>query len=161
MLVTAYTYTPERAQQVAFSDPYYATAIAIAIRNDKPQIKSKDQLTGTTIGAELGTTGDREAHSVKDVKDIKTYDTLMLALQDLEIGRLDAVISTLPPLQYLIHKNFRRTEVTATYDAGWMGVNVPIEEKTLLAEVNRILKKLKDDGELAILNAKWFGESEN
>jgi polar amino acid transport system substrate-binding protein len=159
MLVSALTHTPTRAEQVAFSDSYYDTAVAIAVRDDRAQLKSKDQLTGLTLGAELGTTGEREARGVKDVKEVKTYDTLMLALRDLEIGRTDAIISTLPPLQYLIHKNFKRVRVTGTYDAGWIGVNVHPDEKALLAEVNRILKKLKDNGELGALKTKWFGEA--
>lgn len=159
LLISAVTYTPARAEQVAFSDSYYDTAVAIAVRDDRTNLKAKDQLAGLTLGAELGTTGEREARSVAGVKEVKTYDTLMLALRDLEIGRIDAIISNLPPLQYLIHKNFKRVRVTGTYDAGWVGINVQQGEKALLAEVNRILKKLKDNGELGALKAKWFGEA--
>jgi ABC-type amino acid transport substrate-binding protein len=159
LLISAVTYTPARAEQVAFSDSYYDTAVAIAVRDDRTGLKSKDQLSGLTLGAELGTTGEREARSVKDVREVKTYDTLMLALRDLEIGRIDAIISTLPPLQYLIHKNFKRVRVTGTYDAGWVGINVTPDEKALLAEINRILAKLKANGELDALKTKWFGEA--
>lgn len=158
LLITALTYRPERAEQVAFSDPYYETAVAIAMRNDKNPVKSKEQLASMTLGAELGTTGEQEARSVKDAKEVKTYDTLMLALRDLEIGRTDAVISNLPNLQYLIHRNFPKTKVVATYNSGWVGINTRLEDKALLAEVNRILKKLKNSGELDKLHMAWFGE---
>lgn len=159
LLISAVTHTPARAEQVAFSDSYYDTAVAIAVREDKISLKAKDQLAGLTLGAELGTTGEREARSVNGVKEVKTYDTLMLALRDLEIGRIDAIISNLPPLQYLIHKNFKRVRVTGTYDAGWVGINVSQDEKALLAEINRILAKLKGNGELDALKVKWFGEA--
>jgi polar amino acid transport system substrate-binding protein len=159
LLVSALTHTPARAEQVAFSASYYDTAVAIAVRDDKTQLKSKDQLAGMVLGAELGTTGEREARGVKDVKEVKTYDTLMLALRDLEIGRIDAIISNLPPLQYLIHKNFKRVRITGTYDAGWIGINVHPDEKALLAEVDGILKTLKESGELNALKVKWFGEA--
>ncbi|HWM81403.1 MAG TPA: ABC transporter substrate-binding protein [Pseudolabrys sp.] len=159
LLISAVTHTPARAEQVAFSDSYYDTAVAIAVREDKISLKAKDQLAGLTLGAELGTTGEREARSVNGVKEVKTYDTLMLALRDLEIGRIDAIISNLPPLQYLIHKNFKRVRVTGTYDAGWVGINVSQNEKALLAEINRILAKLKGNGELDALKVKWFGEA--
>lgn len=159
LLISALTHTPARAEQVAFSDSYYETAVAIAVRDDKMHLTSKEQLSGMTLGAEIGTTGEREARDVKGVKEVKTYDTLMLALRDLEIGRLDAIISNLPPLQYLIHKNFKRTKVTGTYDAGWIGINAHPGEKSLLVEINRIIKKLKENGELAKLKTKWFGEA--
>ncbi len=159
LLISAMTHTPARAEQVAFSESYYDTAVAIAVRDDRTSLKAKDQLGGLTLGAELGTTGEREARSVNGVKEVKTYDTLMLALRDLEIGRIDAIISNLPPLQYLIHKNFKRVRVTGTYDAGWIGINVGQDEKALLAEVNRILAKLKSNGELNALKVKWFGEA--
>ncbi|MGN6461974.1 MAG: ABC transporter substrate-binding protein [Pseudolabrys sp.] len=159
LLISAVTHTPARAEQVAFSESYYDTAVAIAVREDRTNLKAKDQLGGLTLGAELGTTGEREARSVNGVKEVKTYDTLMLALRDLEIGRIDAIISNLPPLQYLIHKNFKRVRVTGTYDAGWVGINVSQDEKALLAEVNRILAKLKSNGELNALKVKWFGEA--
>lgn len=159
LLISAMTHTPARAEQVAFSNSYYDTAVAIAVRDDRTNLKAKDQLAGLTLGAELGTTGEREARSINGVKEVKTYDTLMLALRDLEIGRIDAIISNLPPLQYLIHKNFRRVRVTGTYDAGWVGINVNPSETALLAEVNRILAKLKASGELDALKVKWFGEA--
>ncbi len=159
LLISAMTHTPARAEQVAFSDSYYDTAVAIAVRDDRTNLKAKDQLADLILGAELGTTGEREARSVNGVKEVKTYDTLMLALRDLEIGRIDGIISNLPPLQYLIHKNFKRVRVTGTYDAGWVGINVSQDEKALLAEVNRILAKLKSNGELNALKVKWFGEA--
>lgn len=159
LLISAVTHTPARAEQVAFSESYYDTAVAIAVREDRTGLKTKDHLAGLTLGAELGTTGEREARSVNGVREVKTYDTLMLALRDLEIGRIDAIISNLPPLQYLIHKNFKRVRVTGTYDAGWVGINVNQDETALLAEINRILAKLKANGELDALKTKWFGEA--
>lgn len=48
------TYRPERAEQVAFSDPYQETAVPIAMRNDKKPIRSKEELLNMTLGAEVG-----------------------------------------------------------------------------------------------------------
>lgn len=158
MLITALTYQPARAEQVAFSDPYYETSTAIAMRADKKPVSSKSDLAGMVLGAELGTTGEQQARSIEGAKEVKTYDTLMLALRDLEIGRTDAVISNLPNLQYLIHRNFPQTKITATYNAGWVGINTRKEDTALLGDVNAVLKKLKGNGELDKLYMTWFGE---
>jgi polar amino acid transport system substrate-binding protein len=158
LLITALTYQPARAEQVAFSEPYYETAAAIAMLADKKPVKSKSDLAGMVLGAELGTTGEQEARSIEGVKEVKTYDTLMLALRDLEIGRTDAVISNLPNLQYLIHTNFSQTKVVATYNAGWVGINARKEDPALMVEINRILTKLKGNDQLNKLYMTWFGE---
>lgn len=157
VLITAMTYRESRAEQIAFSESYYDTATAIAVRKGRTDIQKKEDLAGKIVGVELGTTGEREARSVEGVKEIKTYDTLMLAMRDLQIGRVDAVVSTLPPLQYLMHRNYPDLEVAVTYQKGWVGINTRKEDQDLLAEINRILRKLKESGELKALHEKWFG----
>ncbi len=156
-LITGMTYTEGRAQEMAFSDPYYDTAMAIAVKKGAA-IRRKEELRGRVVGAEMGTTGEREARSVEGVKEVKTYDTPMLAMRDLEIGRLDAVISTLPPLQYLIFRNFPGVEIAATYNKGYVGINTRKEDADLLAAINGALRELKQSGELAALGKKWFGQ---
>lgn len=157
MLITALTYTEERARQVAFSKPYYPTAMAITVRKSEAGIASKDALRGKKLGAEMGSTGDKEARAVPDA-DTKTYDTLMLAMKDLEIGRLDAVISTLPPAQYLIHRNFQDLKVTYRYNEGYVAIAMRPEDRRLLAAIDQALDHLKSSGKMRELEIKWFGE---
>jgi hypothetical protein len=47
----------------------------------------------------------------------------ILALKDTENKRLDAVVSTLPPTQYLIHTNFHDIKVAYRYNEGYVAVN--------------------------------------
>lgn len=157
MLITALTYTEERARQVAFSKPYYPTAMAITVRKSEAGIASKDALRGKKLGAEMGSTGDKEARAVPDA-DTKTYDTLMLAMKDLEIGRLDAVISTLPPAQYLIHRNFQDLKVSYRYNEGYVAIAMRPEDRRLLAAIDQALDHLKSSGKMRELEIKWFGE---
>lgn len=157
LLITGMTYTEDRAKEIAFSEPYYDTAMAIAVKKGAAGIRSKAELRGRVVGAEMGTTGEREARSVEGVKEVKTYDTPMLAMRDLEIGRLDAVISTLPPLQYLIFKNFPGLDIGATYNKGFVGITTRKEDTDLLAAINAALRDFKQSGELAALSKKWFG----
>lgn len=157
-LLTAMTYTPERAEQIAFSVPYYRTAMAVATRTNGPEISSLDDLAGKRLGAEIGTTGDRAIHEVRPAASTKSYDTLMLALKDLQNKRLDAVVSTLPPTQYLIHTNFVDIRVAYRYNEGYVAVNTRKEDTTLLAAINQALEKLSKNGQLNKLQIKWFGE---
>lgn len=157
MLITALTYTEERASQVAFSKPYYPTAMVTIVRKSETGIASKDELRGKKLGAEMGSTGDREAHAVPDA-DTKTYDTLMLALKDLQNGRLDAVISTLPPAQYFLHRNFPDLKVSYRYNGGYVAVAMRPEDRRLVAAIDQALDGLKSSGKMRELEIKWFGE---
>ena len=158
LLITALTYTQERAKQVAFSKPYYPTAMAITVRKSEIGLDSKGALRGKKLGAEMGTTGDHDARAVPDA-DTKTYDSLMLAMKDLEIGRLDAVISTLPPAQYLIHRNFQDLKVSYRYSEGYVAIAIRPEDRRLIAAINQALDHLKVSGKMRELEIKWFGES--
>lgn len=157
VLISGITYTEDRAKEIAFSDPYYDTAMAIAVKKGTAAITGKADLRGRVVGAEMGTTGEREARSVEGAKEVKTYDTPMLAMRDLEIGRLDAVISTLPPLQYLIFRNFPGLDIGATYNKGFVGITTRKEDADLLAAINAALRDIKQSGEMAALHKKWFG----
>lgn len=158
LLISGFTYTEERAKQVAFSKPYYPTAMAVIVRKTESQLGAKSTLTGKTIGAEMGTTGDREARAVPNVN-AKSYDTLMLAMKDLQNGRLDAVISTLPPAQYLIHRNFNDLKVNYRYNEGYVGIAMRPDDRKLIAAIDQALDHLKSTGKMRELEIKWFGEA--
>lgn len=158
MLITALTYNEERAKQVAFSKPYYPTALAVTVRRSETGINSKESLRGKRLGAEMGSTGDTEARAVPDAE-TKTYDSLMLAMKDLENGRLDAVISTLPPAEYLIHRNFQDLDVSYRYNEGYVAIAMRPDDRRLLAAIDQALDHLKNSGKMRELEINWFGKS--
>lgn len=76
LLITALTKTPERAEQIAFSIPYYDAGIGAAKRDGSAIAKPED-LKGKVVGVQIGTSGERFVRDgIKDVKEIKTYDTI-------------------------------------------------------------------------------------
>jgi polar amino acid transport system substrate-binding protein len=157
ILITAMTRTPDRAEQIAFSTPYYTTAMAIMVRKDITSIKSRDDLRGRVLGAEGGSRGEFEAKSV-GATEVKIYDSVMLAFKDLEIGRVEAVTEMLPSSLYLISRQFKALKVAASYNEGAVAVNTRLEDRDLLAAINKAIEELKAGGKLAELNRKWFGE---
>jgi polar amino acid transport system substrate-binding protein len=156
--VTALTYTPERAEQVAFSDPYYNTAVVVVMRNAAAAAASKADLTGKRVGAEIGSTGEREARSIPATQSVKTYDTLMLALLDLRNDRLDAVVSNLPPVQYLFHRNFADLKIVLRYNEGYVGVAMRKEDHSLVSAINGALDRFRKGNQLRGLEMRWFGQ---
>lgn len=160
-LVTAFTSTPERAAKIAFSDGYYKTGIAAAYQVKDP-VRTPQELQGKVVGVQSGTPGDkfiREGHADR-VKEVRQYGEFHLALRDLELGRTQVVINTLPVLRYNLarHNTEGKISVTEAWDARDLGINTRLNDKALMAEINKHLAAMRADGFLEQLNTKWFGK---
>jgi ABC-type amino acid transport substrate-binding protein len=157
VLITALTYTPERAARIAFSEPYFDAGIGALIPKDSSVAKA-DDLTGKKVGVQLGSSGERYVRETLGSKigQIMTYDSIVLAINDLRNGRVDAVVNPLPVLRYAVRNDpsFRQTDV---WDSRVVGINTRLEDKELMAEINKHLLDLKKEGFLAKLETKWFG----
>jgi ABC-type amino acid transport substrate-binding protein len=156
VLITALTWTPERAERIAFSDPYFDAGIG-AITPEASTIRKPEDLAGRKVGVQLGSSGERYVRETLGAKvgQILTYDAITLAVADLKNGRVEAVVNPLPVLRYAVRNEsgFRYTEV---WDSRTVGMNTRLEDKDLLAEINKHLGDLKREGFLARLEAKWF-----
>lgn len=157
LLITAMTKTPERAQRIGFSVSYYETGIAAAL---KPGVKidSPKDLAGKVVAVQVGTSGERY---IRDnfgsvVKELKVFNEFPLAFADVEAGRADAVVNTLPVVRYNASRRGNKLAIAGPWTSTDVGINVRLEDTALMAEVNRHLEALKTDGFLAKLDQKWF-----
>ena len=155
VLITALTKTPERAEQIAFSMPYYDAGIGAAKPEGSPISKPED-LKGKVVGVQIGTSGERFVRDrIKDVKEIKTYDTILLALKDLQNGRVAAVVNPLPSIKYNV-KGLKGLDVTQVWESSVVGINTRKEDIALMDEINNNLTALKKASFLDQLDKKWF-----
>ncbi len=155
-LITALTATADREKAILFSEPYFDGGIGGAYRADNP-ITIPDDIVGKRVGMELGAAGEfwtREKYGSR--VQIKTYDTTFLALKDLENGRLDVVVSSLPPMRYAMRR-MPSIRISNVWDSRIVGINTRHEDKDLMAEINQHLRAMKSDGTFDKLIAKWFG----
>jgi ABC-type amino acid transport substrate-binding protein len=153
---TGMVYTPDRAKQMAFSIPYYDDGIAAAYPEGKPVSKPAD-LAGKQVGVELGSAGDKFVRDElgSSVK-VKTFDTSFLGLKDLSSGRLDAFIGNVAPMRYIM-LNMPSLKLSPTWTSMAGSINTRLEDEDLLAEINKQLSAMKEDGSYRTLAAKWFG----
>lgn len=156
-LITALTWTPEREKAIAFSIPYYDAGIGALTKPDSG-IKMPDDLKGKVVGVQLGSSGDafvRQRYG-SAVKEIKTYDTILLAVKDLENGRVAAVVNPIPVLKHN-SKGTRGLVTSAVWDKRVVGINTRKEDTDLMAEINKHLESMQKDGTMERLDKKWFG----
>lgn len=157
MAVSSITITDDRKKTILFSDPYYLAGQIVAVRKNNDSISSKDDLSGKTVGGQIGTTGIIEANKIPGAK-VKTFDEVGFAFQDLMNGQLDAVIADYPVAQGYVLKN-RDTLKTVgpIFTDEYYGIAICKKNAYLVPKINAALKALKDDGFLDRLDQKWIG----
>ena len=154
--ISAMTITPERAEQFAFSDPYFAAGQIVTVRADNTDITGKDTLAGKTIGVQLGTTGDIEAQKITGAT-VKNYDDIGLAFQDLMNGQTDAVIADNPLALGYIGKNPDKLKTAGeVFTDEFYGIAVCKDKTDLVAQVNKGLAAVKSKGLIDELTTKWI-----
>lgn len=156
LAIAAMTITEERKATMNFTDPYINAGQIVTVRKDTTDIKSKDDLGGKKIGAQIGTTGAIEAGKIATAE-VKTYDAYDQAFLDLANGQIDAVIADYPTtLAFLATNPDKLVTVGSVFTDESYGIAVCKKKNDLTAPINAALKALKDDGTIKQLETKWL-----
>jgi polar amino acid transport system substrate-binding protein len=154
--IAAITITDERKEQFLFSDPYIDAGQIITVKSGNTDIKSKDDLNGKIVGAQLGTTGEIEAKAIEGLE-YKPYDTYDLAFLDLMNGQIDAVIADYPTALGFIAKNPEKLiTVGEVFTNEFYGIAFCKNRQDLLNIVNPALKTVIDSGFVKELAGKYL-----
>lgn len=148
--------TPERLQNVDFSDTYFQPRIAI-IAPKGSNITTLEQLEGKKITVAFGTTYEKTAAGIKDAK-VTALDDITAVIQEVNNKRADATILDGSSAAQYLEKNpkleMHLLPAEASEDA--FAIAFPKGSKWL-EPVNQELKKMKENGELNKLIEKWLG----
>jgi polar amino acid transport system substrate-binding protein len=156
MIASAFTITPERAQEVSFADPYYDAGQALAVPVYDETIAGVEDLAGKSIGVQLGTTGERQARGIAGAK-VVSFENISAAFIDMENGRVDAVINDLPTTEMLIRQRKSAKIVGPTLTTEKYGLAVRPHDRELLEAVNAALRAIRRDGRYDSIHDRWFG----
>ena len=158
--VSAITITAERAEKIAFSDPYINAGQVTTVKVDNTAITGPADLTGKTIGVQLSTTGQIEAEKIEGAT-VKPYDTVDLAFLDLANGQVDAVVADYPTTLNYVNKMKDKIKTTGDiFTDESYGVAVCKKNTELLEKINKALAEMKSDGSLQKLEEKWLAAGE-
>jgi len=156
MVASAATITPEREQTVNFSSPYYEAEQALLVPEGS-DITSVEDLSGLTIGAQDGTTGEAYANDETDAGQVRGFPNGPAAIAALSNGQVEATIIDQPVAQDAIDKGQTGFEVATTIPTGELyGLAFSKNTPELLSAVNGALAELKKDGGLNEIYQKWF-----
>ena len=156
-IIGSMTATPERDKQIDFTNPYYLSGAQIFVAEGNRSIKSKDDLKGKTIGVIQASTWKDMAEKLTDASKVKGYPTDVNALQDLALGRLDAVITDkIVGVSAKNEKGLKIKPIGGLLNEDRVSVAVAEGNKDLVDKINGAIQSMLDDGTYKKISMKWF-----
>jgi polar amino acid transport system substrate-binding protein len=158
-IVAAMSVTPEREQQVSFTNPYFSNTLVFLAKQDSPFDPSdSSDIDAHSIAAQRSTISSQWLEKTYPKADMKLYDTLSNAFLDLASGRVDAMISDkLPAIEWLSSPS--GSDYVLKGDEIDINDNFAIAVRpgdALQAKINQSLANLKADGSYDKINQKYF-----
>jgi polar amino acid transport system substrate-binding protein len=156
-IVASMSITPERQQQVDFSDPYYVNSLTFVAPKDTAfDAKAQD---GKSIGVQQGTIAASFAESNYKGADVKAYPTQLEAWADLENGRIDSVLADFGVQYGWISSpdgaccEFKGDPVSRDDK---IGIAIRKGDTALAGRLNEAIKAIRANGKYAEINKKYF-----
>lgn len=159
VIINQVTITPERRKKYDFSKPYTISGMQIIVRKGmQDEIDGPDDLAGRAVGVGLGTNYEQWLNENVPKANVKTYQDDPSKLQDLRVGRIDAVINDKLMVGFLMEKSDGRIVAAGEpFAKQRVGVALRKGNEDLLAAINKAIANLRESGDLARISRKWFG----
>jgi polar amino acid transport system substrate-binding protein len=164
-VIAPVTITQERMKRYSFTVPIADATAALMKRADDKSINKPEDIAGKTVGGQKGTAQLAQlqdwAKKLPKPVTLKEYVDNNQSYADLAAGRLDASVNSLPNLAYAASQRSDTFAVVLppfgqpTYFS-WVG---RLDDKTLTDAISASLVKMQEDGRMAVIQKKWFGQA--
>ncbi|MCI2947807.1 L-cystine transport system substrate-binding protein [Staphylococcus caledonicus] len=150
----------DRERKYKFSDPYTYSSAVLVVRENEKDIKSFDDVKGKKM-AQTFTSNYGQLAKDKGA-DITKVDGFNQSMDLLLSNRVDGTFND--SLSYLDYKKqkpnakIKSIEGNAEQNKSAFTFNKDVDKK-VVSDFNDGIKKLKENGELAKIGKKWFGEN--
>ena len=147
--------TPQRMKSVDFANYYAFSDAVIVTRAGTPGLNTVAELAGKTIGTGAATSYYYWLQSHTKAK-IKSYTSSIDTWPDLQMGRLDGVMTALPSAQEVIAagKPFQITGKPFMKEQVCFAIKKA--EPDWLALLNYTVKEMHADGSLTAMSKHWY-----
>ncbi len=154
------TITEERKKNILFSSPYMQNHQIVIVDGASP-IQNKSDLKDKVVGLEDGSTSIDALNSDKQLaqsmRGIKVFANNAVAMKELDIGRLDAVMVDEVVGRYYASKNPGKYRILDDNFGGEeYGVGLRLQDTALLADLEKALASMHADGTAKRIYAHWF-----
>ncbi|NDR76277.1 amino acid ABC transporter substrate-binding protein [Lactobacillus sanfranciscensis] len=161
-----YTMTPERAKHAAFTKPYHEDN-QVLLTKANSGINTPQDMHGKQLGVQSGSVGfddfNQNPKVLKQYLGTKPvqYDTFDKAINDVKVGRINAVLIDGDYAKYYLahnHSNEPMKLVKTNFPPDYDAVGLRKQDKTLRKKLNKAIGNLHRDGTEARLSKKYFGD---
>lgn len=154
IILNGFEITPENAQAVLFSRPYYKYAQQLVVRADDNRIKELVDCKGKTVATLSGSAAERILKEVPAGK-IVPFDGQVEPYLDLAQGRADAVLLDFPIAMFYAGSNEKLKFVGQPIEPGKYGIGLRHEDTLLKDAIDQALGDLIASGRLQQIYRKW------
>lgn len=158
LVLANFTITPERAEQVNFSTPYFSSGQQFIVK--KGTLKNQDDLNKWRVGVDKGTVNEGVLREKFPGAKVIAYDDTPFAFTALRNGNVQAITQDGPKLIGLLANvpDKDKYEVPPfTISNDLIGVGIPKGETALTEFVNQTLVELEAKGQAQKIYDTWFG----
>ena len=159
-IIAGMTETPERAEEVSFTTPYYESQMVVIVRKDSDLLNITDiqQLSGYKVLGQSNTTYDEVIDQIEGVihmTPLATYPRMVLSLQ---AGEADAITAELPVANGVVAANPDLAIVMFEEGKGFIidtsvSIAVSKENTDLLNRIQEALNEISEADRLSIMEA--------
>jgi len=160
-VISALPVDPRMTRDVAYSTPYFEAGLLLVVAEETTDIAGPDDLAGRRLAVEWGSEGDvqgRELRRRLPEMTLLPFPHPRDALAAVVAGEADAaLVDAISVLQFQYERGGVRAVGAPLVSVPYV-IAVPRRAPRLLAAVNEALMALQEDGTLARLEEKWFGQ---
>jgi polar amino acid transport system substrate-binding protein len=164
MAINEVTITEERSQVVDFSVPYFDANQGFLITKGGPAegVQSIAEMKDLLFGFQAATTGgDYINEEIQPNEDPRQFSSLGAATQALANGQIDAFLMDAAIGAEIVKERGDQVDMTGQFVTNEQYGIVFEKGNSLREPVNEAIEKLKADGTLEELQAKWFPGTED
>jgi polar amino acid transport system substrate-binding protein len=152
-----FTENTQRAQQIAFTDPYVVAGETLLVKKNSG-IKTVADLTGKTVATVKGSTNTTAVKELNPKADVQEYDTSAAAVLAVKQGQAEAMVedSNFQAYQAKLDPTLS-VEHDSLVPLEYNGFGVRQGDQDWLNWLNLFLREINTDGTNLKLYQKWFG----
>lgn len=160
--ISGFSYDPERAEQIDFTDAYYVDDQAIVVMNDsgitEDNAAESINQADIVIAAQSGSTGESYAKENFPNATVTPYGNATDCFAAMQAGQADAVAINYAVADEMVSTSYTDASIVIADATGeeYMMV-VSKDNPALTAALNEALAELQADGTIDALAAKYFG----
>lgn len=152
-------WSAERAEQIAFSDQYFASQQKVAARKESGFIKVQD-LAGKRVSATKGSSSELAVRKALPTATTVTFQDPPSGFLAMQQGKVDGFVLSEMSLIKFKQQSESSSPVVILEPALMLepwGIGMRKGEASLIKHVNGLLESLEKSGEAAQIHDKWMG----